>query len=599
LGLLAFFNPASCNSLLRPPKIKTAFHRHSNRSIFHRRHSIDFASDLTGYSFFFWARHTMNVPLTPLRFLRYAEQQFPRRTAVVCNQLRHTYAQLAERVRRLAGALRQAGVQPGDRVAFLSCNCHRLLEAYYGVLEAGAVLLPLNVRLTSSELGYILNDSGATILFVEKQLLGLADSFRKDVPAVKTIFQLDGNPESPWLDRRNYDAVLDAATPYRADIASIDENALAELFYTSGTSANPKGVMLTHRNVYLHALHVCLAFQVENGAIELHTIPLFHANGWGVAHFLTLLGGRHVMIQRFDPKEVFRLIEAEGVHSCSLVPIMATALVNCAERYKYNLSSLRRIIIGGAAASPTLVREVEQELGCVCFSGYGLTETSPVLSVSLMKPEMQWEGEQRYVGQAMTGYAIPGTELRVVDASDRDVPPDEKTVGEIIARADSVMEGYWRQPDASAEVLRGGWFHTGDMATLNEDGYLLVVDRKKDIIVSGGENISSLELEKAILAHPAILEAAVIPVPDQKWGEVPKALVVLKLGAAATECELIEFCRSRIAHYKCPRSFEFVDALPKTGTGKILKKDLRRKYWQGQDSIRPESVDWNRKGSPE
>ena len=541
----------------------------------------------------------MNVPLTPLRFLRYAEQQFPRRTAVVCNQLRHTYAQLAERVRRLAGALRQAGAQPGDRVAFLSGNCHRLLEAYYGVLEAGAVLLPLNVRLTSSELGYILNDSGATILFVEKQLLGLADSFRKDIPAVRTIFQLDGNPEAPWLDRRNYDAVLDAAIPYRTDIASIDENALAELFYTSGTSANPKGVMLTHRNVYLHALHVCLAFQVENGAIELHTIPLFHANGWGVAHFLTLLGGRHVMIQRFDPKEVFRLIEAEGVHSCSLVPFMATALVNCPERHQYNLSSLRRITIGGAAASPTLVREVEQELGCVCFSGYGLTETSPVLSVSLMKPEMQWEGEQRYLGQAMTGYAIPGTELRVVDANDRDVPPDEKTVGEIIARADSVMEGYWRQPDASAEVLRGGWFHTGDMATLNEDGYLLVVDRKKDIIVSGGENISSLELEKAILAHPAILEAAVIPVPDQKWGEVPKALVVLKLGAAATECELIEFCRSRIAHYKCPRSFEIVDALPKTGTGKILKKDLRRKYWQGQDSIRPESVDWKRKGSPE
>ncbi|MGA8104729.1 MAG: long-chain-fatty-acid--CoA ligase [Candidatus Acidiferrales bacterium] len=540
----------------------------------------------------------MNIPLTPLRFLRYAEQQFPRRTAVVCNYLRYTYAQFADRVSRLAGALRQAGVQPGDRVAFLSPNCHRLLEAYYGVLEAGAVLLPLNIRLTASELGYILNDSGATILFVEKQLLGLADSFRRDIHTVKTICQLDGAPEAPWLDPRNYEALLDAATPHRADIASIDENALAELFYTSGTSANPKGVMLTHRNVYLHALHVCMAFQIDKGTIELHTIPLFHANGWGVAHFLTLLGGRHVMIQRFDPKEVFRLIEKEGVHSCSLVPIMATALVNCSERHNYNLSSLRRITLGGAAASPTLVREVEQVLGCECFGGYGLTETSPVLSLSPMKPEMLWEGEQRYVGQAMTGYAIPGAELRVVDANDRDVPHDGKTVGEIVARADGVMEGYWRQPDASAEALRGGWFHTGDMATLNEDGYLLIVDRKKDIIVSGGENISSLELEKTILAHPAILEAAVIPVPDQKWGEVPKALVVLKPNAAATEAELIEFCRSHIAHYKCPRSFEFVDALPKTGTGKILKKDLRRKYWQGQDSIRPESVEWKQKGSP-
>ena len=530
----------------------------------------------------------MNIPLTPLRFLRYAEQQYPRRTAVVCNQDSFTYAQFADRVGRLAGALRQAGVQPGDRVAFLSTNCHRLLEAYYGVLEAGAVLLPLNIRLASGELSYILNDSGATILFLERQFLGMVESFREDIPSVKTFIQLEGAPERTWLSPRNYEELLQAATPYRADITSIDENSLAELFYTSGTSANPKGVMLTHRNIYLHAQNVCLGFNIENGAVELHTIPLFHANGWGVAHFLTLLGGKHVMIQRFETREVFRLIEKEGVHSCSLVPIMATALVNCPERPKYDLSSLRRIVIGGAASSPTLIREVEEKLGCECFSGYGLTETSPSLSISPMKSGLGWGGEQRYVGQAMTGYAFPGVEIRVVDADDNDVPRDGQAIGEIIARSDGVMEGYWRQPDASAEALRGGWFHTGDMATFNEEGYLLIVDRKKDIVVSGGENISSLELEKAILAHPAVLEAGVIPVPDEKWGEVPKALVVLKLNATATEAELIEFCRSRMAHYKCPRSFEFVASLPKTGTGKILKKDLRRKYWQGKDTIRPD-----------
>jgi fatty-acyl-CoA synthase len=530
----------------------------------------------------------MNIPLTPLRFLRYAEQQYPSRTAVVCNQENFTYGQFADRARRLAGALHQAGVQPGDRVAFLSSNCHRLLEAYYGVLEAGAVLLPLNIRLASSELSYILNDSGATILFVEKQFLGLVESFRKDIPEVKTFCQLEGAPEAPWLSPRNYEDLLQAATPHRADITSIDENSLAELFYTSGTSAHPKGVMLTHRNVYLHAQNVCLGFKIENGAVELHTIPLFHANGWGVAHFLTLLGGKHVMMQRFETKEVFRLIEKEGVHSLSLVPIMATALVNCPERLNYNLSSLRRIVIGGAASSPTLIREVEEKLGCECFSGYGLTETSPSLSISPMKSGMGWDSEQRYVGQAMTGYAFPGVEIRVVDANDNDVPCDGQTMGEIVARSDGVMEGYWRQPDASAEALRGGWFHTGDMATLNEEGYLLIVDRKKDIIVSGGENISSLELEKAILAHPAVLEAGVIPVPDEKWGEVPKALVVLKPNAAATEAELIEFCRAHLSHYKCPRSFEFVTSLPKTGTGKILKKNLRKKYWQGRDTIRPD-----------
>ena len=530
----------------------------------------------------------MNIPLTPLRFLRYAEQQYPGRTAVVCNQDRFTYAQFAERVGRLAGALRQAGIQAGDRVAFLGANCHRLLEAYYGVPEAGAVLLPLNIRLAPDELAFILNDSGATILFVEKQFLGLVESFRKSLRTVKMFVQLDGHPEAPWLDPRNYDALLAEATPHRADINSIDENSLAELFYTSGTSANPKGVMLTHRNIYLHALNVCMGFQIENGAVELHTIPLFHANGWGVAHFLTLLGGKHVMIQRFETKEVFRLIETEKVHSCSLVPIMATALVNCPERHNYDLSTLRRIVIGGAASSPTLIREVEQQLGCECFSGYGLTETCPSLTISPMKSGLGWEGEQRYVGQAMTGYAFPGTEIRVVDADDRDLPRDGQAIGEIIARSDGVMEGYWRQPEASAEALRGGWFHTGDMATFNEQGYLLIVDRKKDIIVSGGENISSLELEKAILAHPAVLEAAVIPVPDEKWGEVPKALVVLKPKATASESELIEFCRARLSHYKCPRSVEFVDSLPKTGTGKILKKDLRKKYWQGKDTIRPD-----------
>jgi fatty-acyl-CoA synthase len=532
----------------------------------------------------------MNIPLTPLRFLRYAEQQYPRRTAVVCNRDSFTYAEFADRTRRLAGALRQAGVLPGDRVAFLSTNCHRLLEAYYGVLEAGAVLLPLNIRLAPTELAYILNDAGATVLFVEKQLLGLVESFHKDIPSVRMICQLEGTPQAAWLCPRSYEDLLGEATPYRADIAAIDENALAELFYTSGTSANPKGVMLTHRNVHLHAVHVCLGFHIESGAVELHTIPLFHANGWGVAHFLTLLGGKHVMIQRFETKEVFRLIEKEGVHSCSLVPIMATALVNCPERPNYNLGSLRRIVIGGAASSPTLIREVEEKLGCECYAGYGLTETSPALSLSPIKPELGWQGEQRFAGQAMTGYAIPGVELRVVDANDNDVPRDGLTIGEIVARGDGVMEGYWRQPSATAEALRGGWFHTGDMATLNEDGYLLVVDRKKDIIISGGENISSLELEKAILAHPAILEAGVIPVPDEKWGEVPKALVVLKPNAAVTESELIAFCRSRLAHYKCPRSFEFVTSLPKTATGKILKKHLRKKYWHGSNTIRPDFV---------
>jgi fatty-acyl-CoA synthase len=520
----------------------------------------------------------MNLPLTPIRFLRYAEQQFPSKTAVVCGEQRFTYAEFAERASRLAGALRGTGVKPGDRVAFLSLNCHRLLEAYYGVVEAGAVLLPLNIRLAPSELAHILNDSGAKALFLQQEFVPLVDSFRKSVPAIEDFVVLDSAPQTPWLSAHNYEEMLASATPHRSDITQFDEDSLAELFYTSGTSANPKGVMLTHRNIYLHALSVCINFRTKADAVQLHTIPLFHANGWGTAHSVTLVGGRHIMLPRFTCSEVFHLIERERVDSLSLVPIMATALVNSPDRQKYDLSSVQWISIGGAASSPTLIRQMEEALGCECFAGYGLTETAPVLSTAKMKPGVELKGDHRFVAQAMTGYAIPGVELRVVDHDGGDVPRDGKTMGEIVARADGVMQGYWQQPIETADVMRDGWFHTGDMATINESGSILIVDRMKDIIVSGGENISSLEVEKAILAHLGVYEAAVIPIPDDKWGEVPKALVVAKPGSSLTEAELLEFCRSRIAHYKCPRSIEFVETLPKTATGKVLKKNLRKLY---------------------
>src|SRR6516162_11558515 len=260
----------------------------------------------------------MNIPLTPLRFLRYAEQQYPRKQGVICGEHRFSYAEFAARAGRLAGALQSLGVEAGDRVAFLSTNCHRLLEAYYGVVEAGAVLLPLNIRLAQQELAYILNDSGACVLFLESQFLELVESFRSKLTTVKTFYSLDRAPQDGWISAQNFEALLSGAPPYRADILQVDENSLAELFYTSGTSAEPKGVMLTHRNIYLHAYNTGLGlFDGEKDAVELHTIPLFHANGWGVAHFLTLLGGKHVMMQRFDPVEVFRLVQAERVHHCS------------------------------------------------------------------------------------------------------------------------------------------------------------------------------------------------------------------------------------------------------------------------------------------
>ncbi len=529
----------------------------------------------------------MNVPLTPIRFLRYASEQFRDDVAVVCGDQRFTYAQFADRAARLAGALRAEGVQRGDRVAFLSTNCHRLLEAYYGVLEANGVLLPLNVRLAPAELSYVLNNAEARFLFVERALLSLAEAFRPDVPGIERIYLLDDGPRTDWLSPRSYEQLIAGATPLYRDVMDVDENAVAELFYTSGTSDAPRGVMLTHRNIYLHALEVIAAGQTTLDAaastscetVMLHTIPLFHANGWGAAHTITLVGGTHVMVPQFVPTDIFRLIERERVTACALVPTMANALVNCPDRDKYDLSSLGCVMIGGAASSPTLVREVEEKLGCACVSGYGLTETCPVLSVSRIKKSVRGDdGESRNDRRARAGYAIPCVELRVVDADERDVPRDGQAVGEVIARGDVIMEGYWKRSEDTSSAMRGGWFRTGDLATIDGDNYVLIVDRKKDIIVSGGENISSLEVEKVLAAHPAVYEGVVIPMAHDKWGEVPKALVVRKPDAQLSEAELLDFCRARLAHYKCPHSVEFLESLPKTGTGKILKRELRKLY---------------------
>ena len=528
----------------------------------------------------------MNIPLTPIRFLRYARDQFPNTVGVVCGDERFTYSQFADRAGRLAGALQKAAARRGDRVAFLSTNCHRLLEAYYGVLEAGCVLLPLNIRLAPAELAFVLNDSQARFLFLEQQFLPLVEAFRRDVPAIEHFYLLDGRAQADWLSPHNYDQLVAGASPSFCDFMEVNEDAVAELFYTSGTSDTPKGVMLTHRNIYLHALSVIVGDQTSRDklgktscdTVLLHTIPLFHANGWGAAHTITLVGGTHVMVHHFVPTDIFRLIERERATACALVPTMANALLSCPDREKYDLSSMRTIMIGGAASSPTLVREVEQKLGCTCISGYGLTETSPVLATSPKKRGMEWNENARYEGQARAGYAIPGVELRVVDAEGKDVPRDGQTVGEVVTRGDVVMDGYWKHPDATLGVMDDGWFHTGDMATIAEDNYVLIVDRKKDIIVSGGENISSLEVEKALAAHPDVYEAVVIPVPNDTWGEVPKAVVVLKPGTKLAEADLLEFCRARLSHYKCPHSIDFVDSLPKTGTGKLLKRELRRKY---------------------
>lgn len=525
----------------------------------------------------------MMIPLTPIRFLYRAERQFGPKTAVVDGEQRWTYRQFGERCRRLARLLSAWNLKPHSRVAYLSHNTHHLLEAYFGVLLAGGILLPLNIRLTAEDFHYILNDAEADILFLQPEFAPSIAQIRKALRTVRRFVLLEGSSEARWLEPLHLDPSLDGEGDRpEFDILSVDEQSTAELFYTSGTTGNPKGVMLTHRNLYLHALQVALASRTDDESVHLHTIPLFHVNGWGTPQALTCMGGTHVLLSRFEPEKVLKLIEREKVTSFFMVPTMANTLLASPALGRYDTSSLRFINLGGAAANPELIRKLEQTFQCECLSGYGMTETSPVLTMARPKAHLKLTAETRHALQSMTGYPIAGVELEIVDQQGNRLPWDGTSVGEIIVRSDTVMKGYWKLPQETAEVMQNHWFHTGDLATIDSAGYVQIVDRKKDIIISGGENISSIEVEKAIADHPRVLEVAVIPVPDPVWGEVPRALVVVKKESRLSEAELLEFCRSRLAHFKCPAGVDFFDSLPKGGTGKILKRELREKYWAGR-----------------
>lgn len=496
----------------------------------------------------------MELPLTPLDFLARARRLFPEREGVIDGDGRWTYGQMADRCDRLAHALTgDLQVRPGDVVAWLCGNTHELLEAYYGVLLAGGVLLPLNIRLAPAELRAILDDSGARVLFRHPDQVD-------PVHTVRTV-----------ILGHEHEALLAAQPPTPVEPPPVDERAPAELFYTSGSTGTPKGALLSHRGLYLHAIHSALTMGLTGDDVFLHTIPLFHVNGWGTPHYVTGLGGVHVMLPRFDPGEVLRLVEAHGVTRLFLVPAMARMVLDHPTLAESDRSSVRQISVGGAPSSPELLAELEAAFGCPVICGYGMTESSPTLTRSLPKPGAAWTPEQR----ATTGLPILGVDARVLGADDREVPWDGITVGEICARSNHVMIGYLGAPEATAEVLRDGWLRTGDLAVVDAEGYITIVDRAKDLIVSGGENIASVEVEHALASHPAVREVAVVGVPDERWGEVPRAYVSLMPGAQTGEAELIEWVRARLAGFKVPKAITVLDELPKGGTGKIQKGALR------------------------
>jgi fatty-acyl-CoA synthase len=523
----------------------------------------------------------MNVPLSPVRCLYRAIDLYPRKTGVVCGPQRFSYQEFGERCERLAGGLRTVGVESGDRVAFLGFNTHELLEGYYGPILIGAICMPLNVRLTPHELIGILQHAEPKVLIFEPEFEPLVQSFRAACPGLQTLVNIGSSSTADV----SYEDLLSKERISRPDPFQFDENTTAELFYTSGSTGTPKGVMLSHRNLYLHALEVALSLRVTDDLVHLHTIPLFHANGWGRPQTLTMMGSTHVMLRRFDPVQVFELIERERVTGMSLVPVMANAILNCPERERFDLSSLREIELGGAPGSPELVAKLEQSFRCNILAGYGLTETSPVACFSRHKSTVVYRDEEdRLRRTAMAGWPIVGCEARVVEPTGEDTPRDGIAIGEVVMRGDNVMQGYYREPQSTAATIRDGWLHSGDMAVWDEENYIHIVDRQKDIIISGGENISSVEIERAIASHDAVLECAVVAAPDDKWGEVPAAVVVCKPGVKLSAGALTLHLEGRLARFKMPRQIIFSDEpLPKTGTNKILKRQLREPFWAGKE----------------
>lgn len=525
----------------------------------------------------------MHIPMSVLEFRDRAAAYFGDQVGVVDGEASFTYRAYAERTHRLANALVDIGVRPGDRVSFLTYNTHHLLEAYYGVLEAAAVLNPVNIRLAPHEIAYILDHAQSKVVAFHRDFQPLVESIAPKLTSRPTFVIIEG--DAGGQAELDYETLVGAGSPEPRH-PEIDEDAVAELFYTSGTTGLPKGVALTHRGLYLHALYSEIALGFTQDDVVLHVVPLFHVNGWGVPHFLTMVGGRHVMLRRFEPAALMEQVQRHRVTRLLGVPAIFNAMLHSGERARFDLSSLRQLIIGGAPASPALVRGLEDAFGVQAIVGYGLSETSPILTLAQPRTILTAaEPEPRRLErQAMTGWPLPGVSIRVVDAAGADVRPDGEQIGEILVRGNTVMHGYYRDPDATAVATRDGWLRTGDMATIDEAGYVLIKDRAKDVIIRGGENLSSVEVENAISAHPAVLEVAVVAAPDQRFGEAPIAIVVLKPGATTTASELRAHCRKQLARFKVPREFQFRDSLPRGGTGKVLKGELREPFWAGHES---------------
>jgi fatty-acyl-CoA synthase len=516
----------------------------------------------------------METPLTPLEFARRASKLHGRRLAVVDGKLRLTYTQFTDRCNRWSTALASLGVKKGDRVATISPNTHQHLEQFYAIPQIGAVIVPINYRLSADDFAYVATHSGSSVLCVHSDYLDMVDGIRERMPGVRHFVALEG-AKPGWLD---YESLMeDGAEPFQA--AQIAETDLLAINYTSGTTSRPKGVMITHRNAWMNSVGTLAHWPMTPAARYLWTLPMFHANGWTFTWTVTAAGATHVCLRAVDPATIYDLVRRESITHLCAAPTVLIGIANGPAELRKNLPRGVRVVTAGAPPAAATIERMESELGWDITQVYGLTETAPFISISESLPEhASLSSADRATVKARQGVElITSGELRVVDGQMRDVPHDGTTMGEIVARGNVVMRGYYNDPEATAAAFAGGWFHSGDGAVVHPDGYVEIRDRFKDVIISGGENISSIEVEGALLRHPAVLEVAVVGMPHEKWGESPHAFVVLRPGSSATDAELRDFSRGVLAHFKVPSAFHFVADLPKTATGKIQKFVLRGK----------------------
>ncbi len=518
----------------------------------------------------------MQVPLLVDDFLRRACQVYADKIAVVDGELRFTYKELGQRVNRLSNVLLGLGVEPGDRVCILSPNSHFFMESFYATSQIGAILVPLNYRLSGPEHEYILNHAGVRTVLVDWEYAPVVDEIRDNLPGVSDwiVARDDGTPAPEgWQD---WETLLADATTTAPERPEIGENDVVSINYTSGTTARPKGVMLTHRNCYINAYSLIAHLGINHDDVELWTLPMFHCNGWGGVYALTGMGGTHVILRSIEGRRIFELIADEGVTFACMAPAVLRTILDFPDKSEFEIETRPRFTVAGAPPPAAFIERLEEELGWRFIQIYGLTETAPFVTSSLPDHNTP-QGD--FSRRARAGVPGIGVELAILDPSGDPVPMDNESIGEVCVRSNVVFDGYYEQPEATEAAICDGFFHTGDLGVWDETRSIHIVDRQKDVIITGGENVSSPEIEGALYQHPAILECAVIGVPHEKWGETPKALVVARPDQAPSEKDLIEFCRERLAHFKCPTSIEFLTELPRTATGKLQKFKLREKYW--------------------